>query len=317
MKVMQETANIRRSLKNFSAKCVVKDVNGVRCDNKSINSHSVQHNGILSNLAEKGHLYFIGNDIGEERFDYEFKRIGINKASTFRCLCAEHDKKLFIDIEDRSFNGESKQYFQFALKALLKGYYSKLISVYSIPDSLKKVQEEVQLRNDMNAFEEELSLFWEIYNCNKYEDILNWKVTIPRKISFAASFAVNVLRKFDGTLFGKENSEYPLLCVSVFPQNDSRSLLIVSTHIRNREYFNSFISQFNLFSTDAILRRFNILIPLLSEDIYFAPSLVEHLLEEEVEDIKCVFSMLTLSLYNTVGFDIDKLSQIVKYDLFK
>lgn len=124
---IQELAAARKKYNQFKMKCIVPDKQGDLCNKNPIRSHSIQHNGILSRLAEDGIVYCLGETTkGEEIFEYDLKDKGISQeASIFKCLCKEHDDILFADIEKRAFNKEPKQCFQYALKALLHSYWSK------------------------------------------------------------------------------------------------------------------------------------------------------------------------------------------------
>ena len=57
---MQELAAARKKHNQFKMKCIVSDEHGVLCGKNPIESHSIQHNGILSRLAEEGIVYCLG-----------------------------------------------------------------------------------------------------------------------------------------------------------------------------------------------------------------------------------------------------------------
>ncbi len=68
------------------------------CDNKSINSHLLQKNGILNRIATNNHLYQFGINHYKHNL-FCFEKIGINKAFTFPGFCNKHDTSLFKEIE--------------------------------------------------------------------------------------------------------------------------------------------------------------------------------------------------------------------------
>lgn len=68
------------------------------CTNKSINSHIMQKNGILSSIAEDKHLWELKIDNFKKEY-IGFKKKGINKIYTFLGFCIEHDTSVFKKIE--------------------------------------------------------------------------------------------------------------------------------------------------------------------------------------------------------------------------
>ena len=75
------------------------------CQKKAINSHLLQKNGILDNMAENGHLYEsrikgVYRRINEGETS-ELKRVGVGHALSFPLFCSEHDSSLFKPIEGK------------------------------------------------------------------------------------------------------------------------------------------------------------------------------------------------------------------------
>lgn len=68
------------------------------CTSKSINSHIMQKNGILSSIAEDKHLWELKID-NFQKEQIGFKKNGINKIYTFLGFCNEHDTSVFKKIE--------------------------------------------------------------------------------------------------------------------------------------------------------------------------------------------------------------------------
>ncbi|QOG88770.1 hypothetical protein HUE46_01340 [Flavobacterium columnare] len=68
------------------------------CTKKSINSHIMQKNGILSSIAEDNHLWELKIDNFKQEY-IGFKKDGINKIYTFFGFCNEHDASVFKKIE--------------------------------------------------------------------------------------------------------------------------------------------------------------------------------------------------------------------------
>ena len=68
------------------------------CNEKDINSHIMQKNGILSSIADDKHLW----ESSIDHFKKEYTRLhkkGINKIYTFTGFCNNHDSSIFSKIE--------------------------------------------------------------------------------------------------------------------------------------------------------------------------------------------------------------------------
>lgn len=314
---MQELANARKKHNRFKMKCIVPDKQGVLCGKDPIKSHSIQHNGILSCLAENGIVYCLGETTkGDEIFEYDLKDRGITQeASVFKCLCKEHDDTLFADIEKRIFCKEPKQCFQYALKALLHSYWSKCNDVGITEKYKGKVQIAQQISEDQRAYGDELNDFWKIYHTEQYQELLSYIVTINREINSAVSTSINMCRKLDGSFLGKENENYPLLHISAFPSKE-KSYLLISALKKNEIYFKSFMQQFLMLSEDAILKRFNIIFPLLAKNIMISPRVVNKITSQEKQQLLLIFRLETMSLYYQRGVNINSWADQVSYNIW-
>ena len=67
----------------------------VDCPNSPINAHSVQNRRTLELIQEAGKVTQIGGKLTQDGQNTVFRKVGRNKASTFRGLCAEHDREIF------------------------------------------------------------------------------------------------------------------------------------------------------------------------------------------------------------------------------
>lgn len=98
-----------------------------------IASHSISKSQILNRLAVNGQVWAPNRDYGitnngETLMTSPFKRIGINKATTFSGLCGLHDQKIFRILDTKDVNIDNPEYlFKLAYRALLKELYNKLI----------------------------------------------------------------------------------------------------------------------------------------------------------------------------------------------
>jgi hypothetical protein len=98
----------------------------VGCSEKAIDSHILQKNGIISMIAERGHVIECVIDPFHKDYKLKFKRTGINDVFTFKGFCRTHDDKLFKEIEKTDFD--------------LSNYYHQLLFAYrtSVNETRKK-----------------------------------------------------------------------------------------------------------------------------------------------------------------------------------
>src|SRR5689334_21911734 len=70
------------------------------CQNPPIRAHAVQNSRALDRIAENGHVTMVRHDVDQDGVHLSFREMGRNKATTFTGLCAEHDKQLFLPIDN-------------------------------------------------------------------------------------------------------------------------------------------------------------------------------------------------------------------------
>lgn len=97
------------------------------CPKRAINSHAISKQSSLDNIAVNGKLFrplSLRNDSAEFK-DIVFKEIGINKATTFKGFCQNHDSifntidkngiKTIRDIFLQIYRSLSKEYFEYKI----------------------------------------------------------------------------------------------------------------------------------------------------------------------------------------------------------
>lgn len=91
-------ANIIKNVHSKKWECIVDG-----CNEKAINSHLLQQNGILDNVSVDGHLIeYKTTDPFTWKKDsppFEMKRIGKKKAFSLPVFCKKHDTSIFKEIE--------------------------------------------------------------------------------------------------------------------------------------------------------------------------------------------------------------------------
>jgi len=94
------------------------------CKGKISKAHAIQNNKILSKISEDGKVVMIHYT---PKTPVEFAHIyGRKQATTFSGFCNYHDQEVFKDIDNKEFQEEIKQIFQYAYKAFVSEYYKKI-----------------------------------------------------------------------------------------------------------------------------------------------------------------------------------------------
>lgn len=126
------------------------------CNEIAINSHILEKNGILKNIAENNHLFCLETKYNHDDEIVKFKKIGINKALTFKGFCNKHDNSIFKEIE----NGAEINYYDYKTQLLL--------SYRGISNELRKKEQDLEISNL-------------IVKNEKFDDIINKKFINERK----------------------------------------------------------------------------------------------------------------------------------------
>jgi hypothetical protein len=100
---------------------------GRRCSH-AIDAHSIQKNGALALIADNGHVYAMSSNFGDVRRHRgapSYTKQGIQKVSTFRGFCAEHDHQLFRPIDTLPLIPTEQQALLYAYRSLCRETFVK------------------------------------------------------------------------------------------------------------------------------------------------------------------------------------------------
>lgn len=116
------------------------------CNEKSINSHILQKNGVLSSISKDNHLWeHVLNQFKEPKF--QFKRTGINEIFSFNCFCQKHDSELFKKIENQEIDfNDYQSCLLFTLRTIYNEKFRKEVNI----DIYKKMLTS-ELSSEMNV----------------------------------------------------------------------------------------------------------------------------------------------------------------------
>ncbi len=323
---------LRKKHQNFSLKCVWDN-----CLMQPINSHTIQNNGVLDKLSSSGHLYVLQTD-KTRNHGFEFNRIGVNETSIFRCLCGKHDSDIFRPIEKAVFQGNPEQNFLFSLKAVLFNFWkasankehwqNEYISKFNIfaplfdPSLVSNQYHEflhsyIASQDDFLRIENLLETYKRAYKENNFDIIASKIIRLDYEIKFCCSFLgyIPTLPK-GGSISKNLNNRgvYPQITFSCIP-SISCSYIILSWLNKPTEnvYYNKFFKQIQ--SKEDLLKVLNVLIPTITEDIFFGSCLVDSFEGIQISDFQKLSSPEALleDQRKNAGY----LNENVKFDLFK
>jgi hypothetical protein len=208
------------------------------CQVKSINSHILQKNGILSSLEKDGHVMEMGINPFLTDIHY-FNRIGINKAYSFKCFCNEHDTDLFksIETEEIDFTDYSKLLL-FTLRTIYNEKFRKLVNVrmrelliedhsdlYEV-DFLEELNKQEKL--GLMDIEKTENLIWEDINSGTHNFTFVTREINQIELCLSAFFNYETTRELDfyRRKYGKDKEDVMDIFINVFPHKDKTSVIM-------------------------------------------------------------------------------------------
>lgn len=224
-----------------SIKKAIKKINKCyhpECNEKSINSHILQKNGILSSIAKDNHLWeHVLDQFKEPHF--QFKKTGINEIFSFNCFCQKHDNELFKSIEKDTIDfSDYKSCLLFTLrtiynekirkevnidiyKTMLK---SELSSEMNIEFILLTLKQEMLGLNDLELNEKDI---WKDLNENTKSFIFEFREI--SKIDLCLSAFYNYETTLEMNLYklktGKDMERISGIFINIFPYKNKTMLL--------------------------------------------------------------------------------------------
>jgi hypothetical protein len=228
------------------------------CTDKSINSHILQKNGILSTIAEERHLWEMGID-NFKKPQFQFKRTGINQIYSFNCFCNKHDTELFekIETEEIDFN-DYESCLLFTLRTIYNEIWRKEVNIkfydcliknrpdkFKNPAFLEHMRQEKLGIDDLKHTESEI---WNDIN-NGTESFVFENRTISRIEMCLSSFynyetteeMQEYIRKH-----GKDMDRVSKIFVNIFPYKEN-SVLLMGFHKKDEQkvkgYFYTFFKE--------------------------------------------------------------------------
>lgn len=279
-------------------------VDGVVCGKNTISSHSQQRRGALKAITEKGHVAGFSNGPNTKpslRGKIGLELISARKASTFPGLCAEHDKQLFKEIENKVLKPNFRTSLQLAKRC---AYYEAVVHSdvalfsnwlttvpkFQFPFDTECVSAEIDNMMHYSGYTWHLlEIISKIEQRSSARKLNYYSVLIDTVLPFSATGCFCIENDLLGKKlqpFSESNRKFSYAHFSVNPQSDGSTIFsISSTDDMDRKASFAFIDSFrNVNSTEfanALLRT----ALEHTENIYFRPSWIAALSETARQEI--------------------------------
>lgn len=184
-------------------------------------AHSIQNNGVLSQIAEDGHVMsylFEGGEItGQVK--------GKNIASIFWGFCNRHDA-IFKPIENYPYSQTARQNFLFAYRGFVVSLHKKL-------EVSQFINYGEQSDNDIKANK---LLFNEIINNEDYDSIRTEVFELDAFYPVASSSAFYLDFDFEGNPINHSDDRMEFIFVTLLPYNNKTYFMLSHLAIDNHLY---------------------------------------------------------------------------------
>jgi hypothetical protein len=239
--------------------CWHPNASNVTCDLDSSGNirvsaaHSIQNNGVLSRVAEKGLVTFFG--LAKDGFSG--KEIIKNHASIFWGFCNKHDA-IFKPIEIKPYIGSDEQHFLFAYRGFVVAVHKK------IEDS-KMINFGDQLNNDIA---ENKKIFDVAILSENYSVIETEVFELPASYPIAVSSSFYLDFDFEGNSISHSEERIEAVFVTLLP-TDNRTFFLLSYFQKDKNLYGHLGNQ--LRKRNNLKSDISILFAAHVKNMYFSP----------------------------------------------
>ncbi|WP_024980468.1 hypothetical protein [Flavobacterium succinicans] len=240
------------------------------CNEKSINSHILQRNGILSSIAIDNHLWALKVDDFKLPF-VEFKRIGLKKIYTYLGFCNPHDDKLFKKIETQDLDFDDYETnLLFTLRTICNEIWLKKVAIKThnciinsellidrknLKDGI--AQNEIAIK-DLSFFE---NYIWKDLKENtksftfRFREISKQEICLNAILTYETTQEIIEFIKKNGAQIDRLSSIF----ISFFPYKN-KSILMMGYHNDDEKKVKSFVNEFFIENEKRVERKITNLI---------------------------------------------------------
>lgn len=235
-------------------------------------AHSIQNNGVLSKIVEKGHVMSYILDKG----DFDGKQIGKNHASIFWGFCNTHDS-IFAPIETSPYTGTPEQHFLFAYRGFVVSSHKK-IEVSSWMNF--GTQSDIDIQENKKLFDAAI-------HAKNYSIIETEVFELPAFYPIAVSSAFNLEFDFEGNAIEHSDERMEDIFVTLLPV-DNKTYFFISYFSQDKHLYGNLGEQ--LRKRNNLKSDITMLIAAHTENIYFNPVYYTTFIEKHEEILKTIVS---------------------------
>lgn len=294
LKILNNVANVEKHLRRKASNCLCPS-----CTQKAIRSHSLQRNGWLSAVAEKGHVVGVCRQIAANLYRASpespptprLDRIGLAEASTFWGFCNRHDTELFECIECKPLQkGNIEQVFALHLRAFSYERVAKrnqLVLFRNLPE----MADELAIRDQMFMADSKWRWddFWRDDKYCLFEKNYSYEwLIIPKNIGVASVTMIPPLSALmeDRYMTSHRNNDgsycvaRPAFSLSVIPEYKNTHVVMCWNNEDN-DFVAPWKNELSAAEGQSLSFFLNKCIFTKSEDYYLRPSIWDSLSKEE------------------------------------
>lgn len=287
-----------------------------QCQKQIKSAHSLQNNRILNRISKDNHVYSISSKILKAEIEPILKKISKNKASTFFGFCDYHDTEIFKPIELMDYNEQPVQNFLFAFRALALEYHRKQRKLNTIRNMFKKSPHQMLNEGSVYLYRtaqldvRDYQLDYEAFRTDYLYGDFNRLKTIHRKLNFEVDFATcsafSVRYDLEGkeinNIFSTSDEKMASIYINVYPTDGGTNILL-SYHLEDTGKYEKYFEQLESLSDQKLIEYLNYLIIEYTENVFFSPTFIESLTEQQQESLLQTFtsSMIMFKKYDLIS----------------
>ena len=255
------------------------------CELPIKNAHTLQNNGVLSLLAENGHV-MVTDMLNKIRDGYIVRKVGKNDATTFYGFCKYHDSAVFSEIELKEYSKTIKQNFLFAYRASAQEYHKKQREIKALQSCVK--ENPAILLNDtfvlsyknrklsLDDMTEIMNIFNKSFIDNDFDILESFVYEFPIQYDFAVTTtfcpAIDLNGNEINDIFSTDSERLNPVFMTFMPA-ENKSYFIFSYLKSDDEHLQSYFNQVKNLEQDKLKNFINNTFPEYSENIVLSPRL--------------------------------------------
>ena len=209
------------------------------CPEPAIAAHSVQRSRFIKPLAEDGHvLAFKLDATARNGLSIDMRLVGVNQATTFTGLCANHDNAIFSPIEKQEIDfTDSEQLFLLAYRCVLSELHEQMLSASRVQGAyFSRVRQGIDSGSEPShaglQATQRLILAYEAYqykctldaelNARRFKFLRHEVIRVPTKMATVAGNAVYSVDNVD------VGDSWLRMHLNVLPISQSETVVVFS-----------------------------------------------------------------------------------------